>query len=179
MANNQAIELRPIGVVGILALILLLVSPETKAQKYAYIDSEYVLSKIPAYKDAQKKLDDLSDKWQKQVDEMKSELQNKMDSYQEEKILLPEEMQEKKKKEIEDLKRQVLDFQKKKFGVNGQLFKERQELIKPIQDKIYKAIKAVSKNRYSFVFDKANQSNIMYADPKYDISDKVLREMGY
>jgi outer membrane protein len=148
-------------------------------QKFAYINSKEILDKIPAFKEAQKTLDDLSEKWQKEVEAALAEAENKRKAYQEERILLPEDIQRKREEEIAALEKSARDLQKAKFGVNGELFQKRQELIKPIQDKMYKALKTVSQDKYTFVFDIANQSNLMYADPKMDISDKVLKEMGY
>lgn len=148
------------------------------AQKYAYVDSKYILDKVPAYKEAQKQIDELSEKWQKEVEAKYAEIETKDKAYQEEKIILPDDIKKKREQEIAQLLNEVREFQKAKFGVNGELFQKRQELIKPIQDKLYKAIKDVSGERYSMVFDKANQSNLLYADPKLDISDRVLREMG-
>lgn len=150
----------------------------TFAQKYAYVDSKFILGKIPAYTEAQKKMDDLSAKWQKDVEEKYAEIETKDKAYQEEKILLPDEIKKKREAEIAQLLNEVREFQKKKFGVEGELFQKRQELIKPIQDKLYKAIKDVSKDKYDMVFDKANQSNLLYANTKLDISDKVLKKLG-
>lgn len=165
---------------AIVSLFLLaLFAGNAQSGKFAYVDSKYILDKIPDFKEAQKKLDDLSDKWQKEVEAKYAEVDEMDRAYQEEKILLPDEMKEKREAEIAAKLNSVRQFQQEKFGVNGELFKKRQELIKPIQDKLYQAIKDVSKDKYSMVFDKANQSNLLYADTKLDISDRVLDKMGY
>lgn len=163
----------------LLLLFLLPLAAVAQQQKFAYINSKEILEKIPAFKEAQKNLDDLSEKWQNEVTAALNEVENKRKVYQEERILLPEDIQKKREEEIAQLEKAARDLQKSKFGVNGELFQKRQELIKPIQDKMYKALKTVAQDKYTFVFDIANQSNLMYADPKMDISDKVLKEMGY
>jgi len=142
--------------------------------KFAYVDSKFILEQLPEYTAAQKQLDDLSDQWQKEIEKMYDEIQIADKKYQEEKIVLPDEMKRKREAEIAKMLEDVREFQKKKFGVSGELFQKRQELIKPIQDRLYQAIQDVAKDRYSMVFDKANQTNLLFADEKLDISDRVL-----
>ena len=134
---------------------------------------------MPDYTDAQKEIDDLAEKWQKDVEKKYNEIQSKYKSFQEEEILLPEETKKIRLDEIMELEVKAKELQKKRFGVEGDLFKKRKELIDPIQDKIYKAVKELSKdNNYSFILDKSKNSNIIYADPKYDKSDAVLRKIN-
>jgi outer membrane protein len=134
---------------------------------------------MPDYTDAQKEIDDLAEKWQKDVEKKYNEIQSKYTSFQEEEILLPEETKKIRLDEIMELEVKAKELQKKRFGVEGDLFKKRKELIDPIQDKIYKAVKELSKdNNYSFILDKSKNSNIIYADPKYDKSDAVLRKIN-
>ncbi len=159
--------------------LLLFVGLQGAAQKFAYIDSRVILEQVPAYKEAQKELDDLSQKWQQEIEQKHTEINEMRNVYQEEKILLPADIQKKREDEIANLEREARELQRARFGVNGELFQKRQELIKPIQDKMYKAMKSVAQDKYTFVFDIAGQTNILYADPKVDLSDKVLREMGY
>lgn len=150
-----------------------------KAQKFAYVDSQYILEKMQDYKDAQKKLDDMSATWQKEVEAKYQEIDKLYKDYQKEQILLPEDMKIKRQDEIAQKEKEVKDFQRAKFGVNGELFTKRQELIKPIQEKIYKAIKEVAEQgTYSFVFDKGSNANILYADPKNDKTDAVMKKLG-
>ena len=159
--------------------LMMMVSMTSMAQKYAYINSNEILNAIPEYKAAQKELDDLSEKWQKEIEAMNQEIEKKDKAYQEEKILLPEETRKQRETEIAQLLRKVRDFQKAKYSPNGELYKKREELIKPIQDKMYKAVKSIAKAKnYAFVFDKGSQNNIVYADTKYDISDDVLKKLG-
>ena len=149
------------------------------AQKFAFIDTDYILNQMPEYKKAQKDLDDLAEKWQKEIEAKYNEIKKKYKAFQEEEILLPEETKKQRMDEILELENIAKDLQKKRFGVNGNLYKKRKELIEPIQDKIYKAIKALSKdNNYNFILDKSKNSNILYADPKYDKSDAVLRKIN-
>ena len=163
-------------------ILVLIISATTVvgiSQKYAFVDTEYILENMPEFTEAQRQLDELSERWFKEVEQMQKEIQNKKEAFEAEKVLLPKEQKESKQKEIETLKAELIDFQNKKFGVNGELFLKRQELIEPIQDKIYKAIKKVAeKSSYSFIFDSsATHSNILYADKKYDKSDLVLRNL--
>ena len=148
-------------------------------QKYAYIDSDYILKKMPEYQDSKEKLDKLADRWTKEIEQRYEILTQKKDNFAREEVLLPKEEKKKREEEIAQLELEAMQMQKLRFGVNGDYFQKRQELIKPIQDEVYDAMqKVASKRSYSFVFDKANQSNLVYADSKYDISSSVLKEMG-
>ncbi len=151
------------------------------AQKYAYVDTDYILQNIPEYSDAQQELDDLSIKWQKEIENKLQEIDTKYKSYQADKVLLPKDMQIQKEEEIIAMEKQVKKMQKKRFGSNGDLFKKRQELIKPIQEKIFNAIEEIaSTSNYAMIFDKATSNVvILWANPKYNISDDVLDKMGY
>lgn len=163
----------------ILTLALVFGTGIVNAQKYAYIDSDYILENIPAYKEAKEKLDKLADRWTAEIEERYEVLKMKKDNFAREEVLLPKEEKKKRQDEIAQLELEAMQMQKTRFGVNGDYFQKRQELIKPIQDDVYDAMqKVASKRSYSFVFDKANQSNLIYADDKYDISKVVLKEMG-
>ena len=163
----------------ILAVALML-SSAVSAQKYAYIDSEYILKNVPEYQDAQNQMDDLSEKWQKEIEAKFADIDVLYKKYQADVVLLPADMKQKREDEIISMEKEVKKFQQEKFGQDGELFQKRQELIKPIQDKIYNALEEIAKAKnYSFVFDKANGASIMYANPKFDISDDVLDELGY
>ncbi len=149
------------------------------AQKYGYIDSKYIMEQMPEYHENKEKLDKLSEKWQKEIEDRYTVLRKRKESLAQEEVLLPDDVREKRKEEIKQLEEEVMQLQRLYFGVNGELFQKRQELIKPIQDKIFEALeKVASKGNYTFVFDKANQSNLIYADPKNDLSKKVLEELG-
>ena len=150
-----------------------------KAQSYAFIDSDYILKNVPEYTEAKEKLDKIAERWTKEIEDRYAVVKTKKDNYQREEVLLPKEEKEKRKQEIEKLEKEAVELQTMHFGSNGDYFQKRQELIKPIQDRVFTAMKKLAKKEgYAFVFDKANQSNLIYADKEYDISDDVLEEMG-
>lgn len=163
----------------IFALVFLFGTGFANAQKYAYIDSDYILKNMPEYLEAKEKLDKLADRWTKEIEERYAALKTKKDNFAREEVLLPAEEKAKREQEILELETEAMQMQKLRFGVEGDYFQKRQELIKPIQDKVYDAMqKVASKRSYIFVFDKANQSNLVYADSKFDLSDDILKEMG-
>lgn len=164
----------------VVLVFAILLTSGVSAQKYAYIDSDYILKNVPEYQDAQNQLDDFSEKWQKEIEAKFIEIDNLYKKYQADVVLLPADMKKKREDEIINMEKEVKAYQQEKFGQDGELFQKRQELIKPIQDKIYNTLEeiATSKN-YAFIFDKANGASIMYANPKFDISDEVLDELGY
>lgn len=150
------------------------------AQKFAYIDSEYILSNIPEYQEAKKELDALSDNWQKQIESKYEEIDKMYQDFQAEEILLTDKMKNKRREEILKKEDAAKEFQKEKFGVDGELFKKRKELVKPIQEKIYQAVQETANvGRYAIIFDKAGEATMVYSNPKYDKSDDILRRMGY
>lgn len=170
------------GIMKKLTIILLLTifAGLANAQKFAFVDTDYILDNIPEYKAAQKQLDDLSVQWQKQIEAKYAEIDKLYKAFQQEQILLTEDMKRKRENEIIQKEKEAKDFQKSKFGVDGELFKKRQELVKPLQDKVFAAIKDISTSgNFSIVFDKAGQSNILFADSKYDKSDEVLKKLGF
>ncbi|MCH2225521.1 MAG: OmpH family outer membrane protein [Crocinitomicaceae bacterium] len=162
----------------ILALAFIFGTGFAFSQKYAYIDSDYILDQMPEYKEAKEKLDKLADRWTKDIEKRYEILKMKKENFAREEVLLPKEEKKKREGEIEKLETEAMQMQKTRFGVKGDYFQKRQELIKPIQDRVYEAMqKVASKRNYSFVFDKANQSNLIFADSKYDISNSVLKEL--
>lgn len=151
----------------------------TLAQKYAYVDSDYILENIPEYQDALDILDEFSIQWQKEIEEKFAEVDELYKDYQAEAVLLPEDMKRQRENEIIQKEKEAQDLQKKRFGRDGDLFKKRQELIQPIQEKVYNAIEEIAiSNNYAFVFDKAGSLSILFAQAKYDLSDDVLDEVG-
>ena len=150
------------------------------AQKFAYVDSEYILGQVPEYKTAQGQLDALSLQWQKEVEAKYTDIDKMYKAYQAEQVLLSEDMKRKREDDIIAKEKEAKDIQKAHFGVEGDLFKKRQELVKPIQDKIYSAIKEMAeKTQLKVIFDKGSELNMIFADPKLDKSDDVLVLMGY
>ena len=149
------------------------------AQSYAFIDSDYILKNVPEYVEAKERLDKMAERWTKEIEERYEVIKTKKSSFDREEVLLPKEEREKRKSEIEKMEKDVIDLQTQHFGSEGDYFQKRQELVKPIQDRIFTAMKKIAKrDSYSFVFDKANQSNLVYATKESDISDDVLEEMG-
>lgn len=163
----------------VLLALAMMIGQKMNAQKFGWVDSKYILSHMPEYQSAQAEINKLSEKWQKEIEDKYAAIERLEKALQAEKILLTDEMRKKREAEIEAKRQEAKDMQKQKFGVDGELFKKREELIKPIQEKIYEAIKEVaSQSALMAVFDKANHSNLLYTNPKHDISDKVLKKMG-
>ena len=163
----------------VLALALIFGTGFAYSQKYAYIDSDYILGEMPEYAEAKEKLDKLADRWTKEIEKRYDVLKMKKDNFAREEVLLPAEEKKKRAEEIEKLETEAMQMQKTRFGVKGDYFMKRQELVKPIQDRVYEAMqKVASAKKYVMVFDKANQSNLVYADGKLDISNLVLKELG-
>lgn len=149
-------------------------------QKYAFVDTEYILSNIPSYKAAQEQLDKTSEEWQKEVESQYAEIEKMYKDYQAEKVLLTDDMRRKREDEIINKEKEVKELQKKYFGQDGALFKKRQELVKPIQDDIYQAVKDIAtESGYAVIFDTSSGPTMLYFNPRYDVSDEVLQKLGY
>lgn len=150
------------------------------AQKFALIDMEYVLKNIPAYEMANEQLNQVSKKWQVEVEKQFQEAQNMYKSYQSELVFLSEDMKKKKEEEIVAKEKDANELKRKYFGQDGELFKKRESLMRPIQEEIYNAVKQVSEEKgYQMVMDRASSTNIIFASPRIDISNEVLTKMGY
>lgn len=150
----------------------------TNAQKYAFIDVEYILNQMPEYKEAQEQLNLLASQYQKEIEAKYAEIAKKEAALKQEEILLPPDAKKQRQTEIDQLRQEAQLLQQQRFGVNGDLFNKRKELIEPIQNKIYKAVKAMSEEKgYDFVLDKGTNSNILFVDPKYDKSDYIIKEL--
>jgi outer membrane protein len=166
--------------IGILIGFLILTSAMAVAQKYAFVDSEYIRKNIPAFNTAQEQLDKLSKQWEKEVSDGYAVVEQMYKSYQNESVLLAQDMKTKREEAIVAKEKEMKDLQNKYFGVDGELFKKREELVKPIQDEIIKAIKEIAVDgSYAVIFDTAAGGNILFANPKFDISDQVLEKLGY
>jgi outer membrane protein len=163
----------------IILAVLLGMAHVAHAQRIAFVNTKYILDQMPEYSSAQKELDRMSKQWQEEIDERHLQIKRMRDSYNAEAILLTEEMKRSRQDEIDRREREARDLQKKRFGPNGDLFKKRQELIQPIQDRVYNAVKEVAGTSYVAVFDIGGQSsNLLFASEKYDKSDTVLRKLG-
>lgn len=149
------------------------------AQRYAIVDTKYILGKMPEYADAQKKLDQVSEQWQKEIDDKQETLSKMYKDYEAEQVMLSEDLKKKREDELFNREKEVRDLQRKRFGFEGDLFKKRQELVKPIQDKVYNAIQKIAISRmYDFILDKSEGITVIFADPKLDKSEDVLKELG-
>ncbi|MBL6618976.1 MAG: OmpH family outer membrane protein [Flavobacteriales bacterium] len=164
----------------LLPLLMLIPATSVLGQKYAYVDTEYILSHLPEYAEAQKELNSLAKEWLDEIEE-KYEASNQLETaYRAERVLLTSEMRRKREDEISAKRTEATDMQRAKFGVEGELFQKRQELIQPVQEQIFQVLKDLSSSRgYMVIFDKAKDSNMLYTNPKYDISDRVIKELGY
>jgi outer membrane protein len=150
-----------------------------EAQRYAIVDTKYILDKIPDYKEAQKSLDVVSEQWQREIDAKQTELDRMYRNFEAEQVMLSDELKKKREDELFMREKELRDLQRKRFGFEGDLFKKRQELVKPIQDKVYTAIQKIAANRqYDFILDKSEGITVIFADPKLDRSEDVLRELG-
>jgi outer membrane protein len=149
------------------------------AQRYAVIDTKYILDKMPDYKTAQKQLDDIAAGWQKEIDDMQQELDKMYKDFDAEQVMLSDDLKKKREDQLFIKEKAVRDLQKKRFGFEGDLFKKRQELIKPIQDKVYNAVQKLAVERgYDFILDKSEGITVIFADPKLEKSDDILKALG-
>ncbi len=150
------------------------------AQKFAMIDMEYIMKNIPAYESATEQLNQLSKKWQSEVEAQMQEVQKMYKNYQTELVFLSEEMKVKREEEIVSKEKAAQELKRNYFGPEGELFKKRQSLMKPIQDEIYSAVQEISKEKdLNLVFDKSSAMSIIFTTPSLDISDLVLSKLGY
>lgn len=149
------------------------------SQKYALIDTRYILDKMPEYKQAQKNLDSVAADWQKEIDTKQAALDKMYKDYDAEQVMLSDDLKKKREDQLYNKEKELRDLQRKRFGFEGDLFKKRQELVKPIQDRVYNAVQKMSVSRgYDLVLDKSEGITVIFADPKLDKSEDVLKELG-
>jgi outer membrane protein len=164
----------------LLALILTGVFSTSLAQKYAFVDTDYILENIPHYRSAQEQLEQVSKQYQKELENLHSELDQMFKDFQAEAVLLSNDMKRRREDVIVSKEKEYKKLQRQYFGPDGDLFQKRQSLVKPIQDDIFNAIQDVaSQENYGIVFDKAAGASMLYSNPKYDLSDQVLEKLGY
>jgi len=165
--------------IGTAILLFFMIGTTAHAQRYAVIDMNYILNKLPEYKAAQQKLDEFSAQWQQEIDRQSAALDKMYKDYDAEKVMLSDDLRKKREDEIFNADKDLRDLQRKRFGYEGDLFKKRQELIKPIQDKVYTAVQKLAASKlYDFILDKSDGITVIFADPKLDKSDDVLKELG-
>lgn len=149
------------------------------AQRWGYVDTKEILEKIPEYKAAEQEVEQISQKWQKELEAMYANIEKMYQKYEAEKVLLTQEVQRKREEEIINEEKKAKEFQRKKFGYEGELFKLREEKVKPIQDKLFKAIEDLSKEkRIDFMLDKSGAVTILYTNPEFDYTPQVLKKLG-
>lgn len=150
------------------------------AQKFALVDMEYILKNVPAYEMANEQLNQISLRWQKEVEVKGKEVQTLYNNYKSDMVFLTDDQKKKREQEIADKEKAATELRYKYFGPEGELYKKRQSLLKPIQDDVYAAVKKVSEERgYQVIFDRASSESIIFASPKIDVSNEVLAKLGY
>lgn len=162
------------------AFIALASALGASAQKFALVDMDYILSNVPSYEMANEQLNQLSQRWQKEVEAVAKEAETLYKNYQNEMVFLTDEQKKKKEAEIVDKEKSAAELRQKYFGPEGELYKKRQTLMKPIQDDVYNAVKKVSEERgYQCIFDRATTADIIFASPRIDVSNEVLEKLGF
>lgn len=166
---------------NLIALIFaVVIGVSAQAQRFAYVDTDYILENIPQYNEKQAQLDEIAVQWQGEIEALYSEIDRMYKDFQAEQILLTDEMKKKREDDIMEKESEAKDLQRQRFGYQGDLFKRRQQLVKPLQDQVYEAIKDVAMGRgYAVIFDKASAMTMLYTNSKYDLSEDILEELGY
>ena len=160
--------------------LALIAATAVDAQKFALVDMDYILKAIPAYETANEQLDQLSKKWQKEVENMLAEVQTMYKNYQTELVFLTDDMKVKREEEIVAKEKEANELKRKYFGVEGELYKKRESLMKPIHEEIFTAVQSVATEKgYQLIIDKSSDMSLVYAAPKIDVSDEVLETLGY
>ena len=163
-----------------LIIVFSLMTFFANAQRFAYVNVKYIMENIPEYIEAQEKLDEISKVWQSEVESKRKEIENLYNNFRDQEVLYTDDMRKRKQEEISMKEGELNQYRKTKFGYKGDLFKKRQELVKPIQDKVFESIEKLAKEkRYDFIFDKSAGVHLLYANPGLDKSDQILKTMGY
>ena len=164
----------------VLTLSLILSATVAFAQRVGYVDTQSVMDKIPEYKAAQDEIDRVSERWQKELEDRYKAIEQMYNEYQKGEVLMPEDLRQERQEEIFQAEREAKEFREGKFGYNGELYKLQDSKVKPIQDRVFRAVETVSKRKkYDFVFDKAGEVTWLYTNALYDLSNDVLAELGY
>lgn len=172
--------IRTVLCISIIFIFQFSIFNSASAQKYACVNTDYVLGKLPDYENAQKRLDRYVSEWQQELAEKAAELDNLRAEYEQEMYLLPENLKKRRQNDIQAKEQEIRSLQQQRFGEGGDLDKKRAELLKPIQDRVYSTIERVAQEKnYAFIFDKSGSNAVLFASKKYDISDDVLQLLGY
>ena len=176
--NNIIKSISPLRLLALFGAVFF-ITTVSNAQKFAYVDTEYILSQLPDYKSAQKKLDETSEMWQKEIDTKYGEIDKLYKNYQAEEVLLNSDQKKQRQAEIVAKEKEAKKLQQDKFGYQGELFKKREQLIKPIQDRVFDAIQTIAKREdLDFIFDKGGDMIMLFSNARYDKSGEVLEELG-
>jgi len=163
----------------LLSAVVCLLAFAASAQRYAVLDTKYILDRLPEYKEAQKQLDQFSSAWQKELDGMQQNLDKMYRDFDAEQVMLSDDLKKKREDELFNKEKELRDLQRQRFGYEGDLFKKRQELIKPVQDKVYNAVQKMAEKGYDFILDNKSEGiTVIFADPKLDRSEDVLKMLG-
>ncbi len=163
-----------------LAILATVFGASTHAQKFAFVDSDYILRNIPSYMAAQEELDNLSENWESVIKKEYEVIEEMYKSYKAERVLLSDEMRQEREENIIEKENEVKALQQQYFGPEGDLFKKREELVRPIQDAVYKSVRELTaEGGYAIIFDTSSGASILYSNPRYDMSDEILQKMGY
>lgn len=166
--------------IAIIILTVFALPLASLGQKFAFVDTDYILSRIPTFKAAQEQLDRIAAQYETEVEEQYKQLEKMFQDFQTEKVLLTEEMRRKRENELIEREKAAKELQMRYFGREGMLFKKREELVKPIQDQVFNAVKEIAtEGGYAVIFDSATSANMLYTNPRYDKSDDVLQKLGY
>lgn len=163
-----------------LTLLVAIMTTTAWGQRFAYVDTEYILDNIPEYQAAEREIEQLSVEWQAELEDMFAEVDRLYREYQAEAPLLPDEMKQEREDEIVRLEQEAKELQMQRFGREGELFSKREELLEPIQDRVHNAVEEIaSRGNYAVIFDRAGGVSMIYTDVRYDLSDEVLQNLGY
>ena len=165
----------------ILSLMIMMgIALGAQAQKFAIVDMEYILKNVPAYEMANEQLNQVSQRWEKEVTELSKEAETMYNNYQADMVFLTDDQKKKREEEIVAKEKEVTDMRYKYFGPEGELYKKRQSLMKPIQEDVYNAVKNVAEEKgYQVIFDRASSQSIVFSSPRIDVSNEVLAKLGY
>jgi outer membrane protein len=162
----------------VMLLLIAFVIPSSAQMKIGYINSEAIMQQLPEAQDAQKQLDAISTDWQTELTKMQADLQHRFEDYDKKKLVMSDKRRAEIEKELQDLEKKMVDYRTAKFGANGELFSKQNELMKPVQDKLFKAVKDIAdEGGYDYVFDKSSTTLLMYSNEKNDLTSKVLAKL--
>ena len=162
----------------VMLLLIAFVIPSSAQMKIGYINSEAIMQQLPEAQDAQKQLDAISTDWQTELTKMQTDLQHRFEDYDKKKLVMSDKRRAEIEKDLQDLEKKMIDYRTAKFGANGELFSKQNELMKPVQDKLFKAVKDIAdEGGYDYVFDKSSTTLLMYSNEKNDLTSKVLAKL--